>query len=150
MTINEYLDTIEKYIPEAKKTNEKVSNATVGWQLDHSLKVINSIALSLLHSKPQDYQPKTSLLKSIILFTGYIPRGKAKAPKLVNNKEEISKTDIEKQLKKAHQLLSQVKQLPSNSFFTHHMFGDLNLKTALKFMEIHTNHHIKIIKDILK
>ena len=38
--------------------------------------------------------------------------------------------------------------LNANSYFKHPYFGDLNLKKTLWFLNLHTNHHLKIIKDI--
>ena len=150
MTHQESIQAIKQYIPSAEKSNLAVSKSTVAWQLDHSLKVLNGIALTLKKSDPKNFKPKFSIQKSIILFTGYIPRGKAKAPKEVNYKNDISIESLQEQVKQAEKLIQEVEKLPASSFFHHPFFGDLDLKTSLKFMGIHTKHHIKIIKDILK
>lgn len=150
MTHKEALQTLITYIPFAEESNPEVSKTHVAWQIDHSLKVVIAIALALKSSNPLEYNPKFSMLKSAILTTGFIPRGKARAPKEVNNREAISIESIEEQIVEAENLFAEVELLPENSFFTHHMFGDLNLKTTLKFIGIHTKHHIKIIKDIIK
>lgn len=39
--------------------------------------------------------------------------------------------------------------LDENQFFTHTLFKQLNKKQTLKFLGLHTNHHLKIVKDIL-
>jgi hypothetical protein len=35
-----------------------------------------------------------------------------------------------------------------NKYFTHPIFGDLDVPKTLKFFTVHTNHHLKIIQDI--
>lgn len=150
MTHKEYIHVIKKYIPYAEKHNSAVSKSNVAWQLDHSLKVINAIALSLKKSNPENYKPKFSIQKHFIIFFGFIPRGKARAPKEVNYSNEISIESLHKQVEQAENLIKEVEKLPASSFFHHPLFGDLDLKTSLKFMGIHTKHHIKIVKDILK
>jgi hypothetical protein len=37
-----------------------------------------------------------------------------------------------------------------NKYFTHPIFGDLQLPTAIKFLYVHSYHHEKIIRDILQ
>ena len=44
--------------------------------------------------------------------------------------------------------LVDLETLNANSYFTHPYFGDLNLKKTIWFLNLHTNHHLKIIKDI--
>lgn len=150
MTAQESINEIKKLIPFAEKSDLSVSKTNVAWQLDHSLKVMIGMSQLLKNSKPENFKPKFSFLKSFILFSGFIPRGKAKAPKEVNNRNKISVELLNEQVELLENLLLEVNVLPSNSYFTHPMFGDLDLKTSLKFMGIHTNHHIKIAKDIIK
>jgi len=45
------------------------------------------------------------------------------------------------------ELLSTVNK---NKYFTHPIFGDLQLPTAIKFLYVHSYHHEKIIRDILQ
>ncbi len=40
--------------------------------------------------------------------------------------------------------------LPENVYFNHHVFGMLTKKQTLRFLEIHTKYHLKIVNDILK
>ena len=80
----------------------------------------------------------------------YIPRGKAKAPKVVLPPNHFSAEDLFSQLKLAKKQIESTKQLPKKSYFTHHIFGMLSKKQTLYFLAMHTNHHLKIIKDILK
>jgi hypothetical protein len=46
--------------------------------------------------------------------------------------------------------LESFNDLEKNSFFIHPLFKQLNKKQTIKFLKLHTNHHFKIIKDILK
>ena len=139
-----YLAEIKKFIPLAEKQNPKVSTTNVAWQLDHSLKVIISIAEGLVVSKPAEFKPRFSLVKWVIMAIKHIPRGKSKAPKFVNNTESISIKDLESQLALASAKLIEITTLHPNNYFKHPIFGHLNLKQAIIFIEIHTNHHLKI------
>jgi hypothetical protein len=50
---------------------------------------------------------------------------------------------------KAKQKTELFEKLPRNKFFTHPVFGDVRLRQAGRVIVIHTDHHIKIINDIL-
>ena len=63
--------------------------------------------------------------------------------------EIIVKEDIENQLEKAKENMAMLSILEDNQFFTHPLFKQLNKKQTLKFLKLHTNHHLKIVKDIL-
>ena len=64
--------------------------------------------------------------------------------------EQILEVDMQMQLQHAYANLKQLELLPENIFFDHHIFGMLNKQETLRFLEIHTNHHLKIVNDILK
>lgn len=129
--------------------NEKVSASTVGWQIDHSFKVINGV-LGLLNNAPTDKKTKLTLLGRFCLLTGYIPRGKGKAPKQVLPPEHITKSDLDSQLDSARKAIKKVPNINKKATFKHPFFGVLSKKQTLCFLETHTRHHLKIIRDILK
>ena len=97
-----------------------------------------------------DYKWKFNKIKSTILFTGIIPRGVAKAPKAVMTEEEISLEELKQQIEEAKLQIEGIKDLPKKANFKHPYFGYLDLKESKKFLQIHSRHHLKIIKDIIE
>lgn len=143
-----YLDELESFIPEFKEKNPKVSKSNIGWQIDHSLKVIITV-LNQLQSAPIGKSSKITLLGHFCLITGFIPRGKGKAPKVVLPPEIIEEKDLMKQLNVAKKLVSELSTVNKKAIFKHPFFGILRKKQTLRFVEVHTKHHLKIIDDIL-
>jgi hypothetical protein len=144
------LTKLESHIPDFEKTNLAVSNATIGWQIDHSLLVIIGIVGHLKNSNPKSYQWKWNWLRVYIKIINKIPRGKGKAPKAVQPIESSSIEMLTSKLEAAKKSISELETLNSNSHFTHPYFGVLNLKTTIWFLKLHTKHHLKIIQDINK
>lgn len=150
MNYDNILMRLEKAIPNADKTNAKVSARGVDWHLEHSLKIINSICSTVIESDPKNYKPKFNIGKWYILLRGSIPRGKGRSPKAFNNRESIDVSRLPELLASAKEKLKAIENLDANAHFAHPMFGDLNLEQAKKFINIHTKHHLDIIDDILK
>jgi len=138
---------IKEYIDHQEEKNLKISKANVGWHLDHSLKVINSVFEVLESSNSDDYKKKFNGLRLFTFTLGFFPRGKAKSPKRVLPPEIILKEGIETQLEKAIINIETMNSFDKNQFFTHPLF---NKKQTLKFLRLHTNHHLKIVKDIVQ
>ena len=144
------LHQLENHISNFEKTNPKVSNSTVGWQIDHCLLVINGIIGQIEISDPLKYQPKWTFPKFMVFTTGKIPRGKAKAPKVVIPTQVATQEELFAKLAAAKNNVLKLDSFSENQFFNHPYFKDLNVKQTKKFLTIHTKHHLKIIEDILK
>ena len=97
-TIHNLLLQLENHIPNLDKTNSQVSKSTIGWQIDHCLLVINGVISQLEISNPTEFKPKWNFFKFVILTTGKIPRGKARAPKLVNPKEVATVNELKSKI----------------------------------------------------
>ena len=143
------LDQLENHIQYSESTNFLVSQSTVGWQIEHSLLTINGIITAIQNSNPKEYSWQFSFMKWIILATKKIPRGKAKAPKVVVPKEGVTIANLEQHLAKARNAITTLELISKEHFFTHPYFGDLKKKQTILFLEIHTQHHLKIIHDIV-
>ncbi len=144
------LDQLELYIPDFEKTNPGVSNATIGWQIDHSLLVVNLVVAELKNSNPENYKWKFNKMRLLIQIVNTIPRGKVRVPKAVKPVDVATSADLKAKLELARKNIADMETLPAKSYFTHPFFGDLKLKTAIWFLKLHTKHHLKIIDDINK
>lgn len=147
---NNILKQLAQYIPFSEEENKAVSKRAVDWHLDHTIKIINLICKALMESNPEKYRSRFNAVKSFILLTGYIPRGMGKAPQAFNNQENTSVEKLIEMLAEAEKNFKAIESLPPNSYFRHPLFGDMNLRQAKKFILIHSQHHLKIIRDILK
>lgn len=147
--LQKILNQLESHIPNQEKTNLTVSQSTIGWQIDHSLLVFNSVVDQVKSSNPKNYKWKFNKIRLLIQITNTIPRGKVKVPKSVKPIDVASIEDLRTKLELAKKNLADLEKLPEKSYFTHPFFGDLKLKTTFWFLKLHTKHHLKIIEDIL-
>ncbi|MEJ6674524.1 MAG: DUF1569 domain-containing protein, partial [Polaribacter sp.] len=116
------LNFIKAHLNSLEKENLDVSKANVGWHLDHSVKVINSVFKGLQNSNSNEYKKEFNLLRSFIFTLGTFPRGKVKSPKRVLPPEIILKEDVENQLRLVTKNLESFNDLEKNSFFIHPLF----------------------------
>lgn len=143
------IDQLQSDISYFDKENIDVSGGSVGWHIEHSLKTIDQIVNACKNSNPSKYQWHFNFNRLLILsITKKIPRGKAKAPKVVRPEGEISKGSLQLHLEKVSQNLENWNGLDKNVHFPHPFFGILNKKETEKFLVLHTNHHLQIIEDI--
>lgn len=142
------LTKLESYLELHQKLNDTISGETIGWHIAHSCQVINTITNAIIHSDASKAKPKFSFLYHWIMFTNKIPRGKAKAPNIVIPKKTITRAEIVEEIELAKANLQTLSSTRQDKYFTHPIFGDLNVPKTLRFFTVHTSHHLKIIQDI--
>ncbi len=150
MILKKEFITIEENLAFFDIKNSKISSSKIAWHLDHIIKVINESFKAYKNSKPQNFVKKFNKYKFVIYLINRFPRGKAKAPKEVDSKNEIELQQLKKDIFWAKENINSIDSLDKKLYFKHPIFGHLDKKEYLKFLKIHTNHHLKIIKDILK
>lgn len=144
------IDDLKSKMEYAAVSNLKISGAPVAWHIDHALLVINAITHSIEKSNPSEYSSKRSFGKWYVFTFHKIPRGRAQSPKAVRPDQNFTTEDINRHFEICYTSLEKLNHLDRDKFFTHPYFGHLNLKSSIKFIEIHTKHHLSIINDILK
>ena len=144
------LHKLANYITQHNQSNTAISEAAVGWHIEHSLLVIKQITATVAQSEPKLYKSKFNVKRFFVFLTKTIPRGKAKAPKVVIPVDEITIETLQESLKNTYQAITYLKDCEEHQYFMHPFFGQLNKKQTIKFLAIHTEHHLKIIRDILK
>ena len=148
--LSAYIQALEDSIPHADKISPTVSSAAVGWHVQHCLMVISGITNQLKKSDPSQYKYSFNKIRTLVYLMNKMPRGKGKAPEAVNPVEVRSVIDLQVMIESTKVTLEELKTLPKYSHFMHPYFGMLHLRSTSKFLSIHTNHHIKIIKDIVR
>jgi len=126
-----------------------VSASSIGWHIEHTLLTINKIAEATKASDARDYKWTFKPIKYIVFFTGKIPRGRAKNPKVVDP-DFFNEDSLKIHIQKTKTTILELIHLEKEKYFKHPFFGNLKLKNTIKFLEIHTSHHLKIIEEIQK
>ncbi len=141
------LQELETKIPLQNILQTSVSASSIGWHIEHILLTINKIAEAIKTSDADNYTFVFKPLKYIVYLTGKIPRGKAKNPKVVEP-EFFDENTLNVHLQKTKTINLELENIEKNKYFKHPFFGNLKLNDTIKFLEIHTIHHLKIINDI--
>jgi hypothetical protein len=141
MNLLSLIDELERKVPDHDKSN---------WHIEHTLLVINGITNTLEKSDPSKYNWSFRPIKYLVFTLNKIPRGKGKSPKVVSPTETITKDSLQNHFDRTRLKVEALNRIPKSHFFPHPYFGNLRLKQAKKFIEIHTNHHLLIINDIVK
>jgi hypothetical protein len=148
--IKEALLRLDALANKFEAKNTQVSEASVGWHIAHGHLVVQSIVAALGASNPADYKWAFNIKRMGVLLVGALPRGKAKAPARVQPLNEITPEILAAASEKTAAALQRLTELPAKAHFKHPFFGVLHKNHSLRTMTIHTNHHIRIINDILK
>lgn len=143
------LDTFEQYLPKLEARNPAVSEWSVREQIHHALLSADAIARSVAESTPGARSPSFSLIKWVVLLTGRIPRGRAKAPEQVKPSAEVSREELEGLLVRARQSLTAAEASDPKAWFEHFVFGVMRRDAAIKLLHIHTRHHLAIVDEVL-
>ena len=127
----------------------EISQADIAWQLDHTLKAIIGLTEGLENSDPEFYALNFNIARTLVFTAGDFPRGVAQAPESVRPPEVITDTALLSQLALARTKIELLQNLPERSSYDHAQFGLLNRNQVARLIEVHTDHHLKIIRDIL-
>ena len=148
--LDEELAEIESLIEKRDVKNTAVSQADVAWHLDHSLKVVNRLSESLSSSNPEDFSSDLSMSRLVVFTTGIIPRGRAQASEEFLPPDDIRTEDIIAQLATARTHIAGLSSLDEKAHMEHPVFKTLDKGQTKRLMKVHTRHHLKIIRDILR
>ncbi len=149
LTLKKRISNLGQFTAHREISNPVISKASVGWHIEHCLLTINYVIDALDKSNPADYKPRSDYRRLLVMLFGIIPRGKVRAPKKVQPALMIDELTLAVHFANTERNLELLGKLESQKYFTHPFLGDFKLKPAIKFLSIHTNHHLKIIKDII-
>jgi len=129
----------------------KVSAWSVAQHLDHSLKV-GSAVLGVILTPKDPPKAGINLAGRVVLVIGRFPRGRGESPKPLRG-EAADTPKLLAAVEKARALRARVTAetlLSPSPVLKHPYFGGLSAAQAVKFLSIHTKHHLAIVADILR
>jgi hypothetical protein len=148
--LSDLIAILESKIAVHELINSSISKGSVGWHIEHTLLTFNTIIEALKKSDPANYKSRFDYRRLYVLLLGKIPRGKVKAPAVVQPKEDHNVDTLQQHISISKQNLKSLEDLQPSNFFTHPFLGDMNLKQAIRFLQVHTSHHVHIIDDIVR
>lgn len=128
-----------------------VSGWCVAEHLDHMVKVSNSILQAVVERQAPPLPSGITPVGRIVLTLGWLPRGRGKSPerlwgRRVSSAELLAALqDLEASVDGLD--LATLKQ-STRPTVKHAKFGGLNAAQALRFVDVHNDHHLQIIDDI--
>lgn len=131
----------------------RVSGWSVAEQLDHVTLVLAS-GTALLESPDESPERGINLLGRTLLTLGWLPRGVAKSPKGVRP-VGASAGEIRERIEQVRQRLRSLRGRREllegrRPLFRHPYFGGLTPRQGVRFLAVHTHHHLKIVDEILR
>jgi hypothetical protein len=131
--------------------SERVSDWSVGEQVDHVLKVLES-SLARLAAPGKPLDRGINVVGRILLKVGRLPRGVGRSPKSVlptaRSRAELADAldDVRERLRS---LAAQADVWRSQRpLVPHPYFGGLTPKQGARMLVVHTDHHLRIVSDI--
>ena len=148
--LEQLISELESNILHHELTVPHISTGSVGWHIEHSLLVLNTVIGALSKSDPSNYKRRFDIRRTAVMLVGKIPRGKIRAPKAVQPTTEFNMDSLRQHVHRTREHLKTLEQLTTGHYFTHPFLGDFKLGPAIKFITIHTKHHNQIIQDIVR
>ena len=141
---------LENKIKDQEILNTMVSKSSVGWHIEHTLLVMNLTIESILKSNPENYKWTFNFYRIMVFKMNKIPRGKVRAPKAVRPTEFFTTNSLKEHLELIKLNVEKLNTLNAKSYFPHPFMGDLNLKSTIRFLKLHTQPHINIMREIME
>lgn len=149
MPVRVKIEPLREFIDRSETRAPAVSSWSVGMHIEHCCLAMSSVCDALAGSVPPPPREGFSLLRFIVLRTGYIPRGRGKAPRVVTPTRQADVQELRALVEKAESDLRAASGLSGETWFRHFAFGVLNRDQSLRFLAIHNAHHVRIIRDVL-
>ncbi len=158
-------DAVQLYLKELQFFTEEQftdSPPSGGWSFSelycHLVQANNASLLAIekcLYGQAGNGSSRAPLMSRIILYFGKLPRQRYKAPsKLASLVKKISREDARNQMisftNRLKEVAAKLVKSPGKCRVRHPRLGMLNTLEWLRFIEIHTNHHLKQLKRIKK
>lgn len=137
--------------------NTQISDWSIGQQLHHIGSVNRTVAMSLIKlvqdATDRDADRRATLTGVSVLASGYIPRGRGKAPARLRPSNDLSRGDVVNSINKSRAKVEELNVFGAllktrMGRIEHPFLGYLKPSQWVRFINVHTEHHLKIVREI--
>jgi hypothetical protein len=139
----------EALVPHRDVRAPTVSQWSVGMHIHHCALAMRLVATEVLRCETPPPRWSANPVRTLILLTGRVPRGRAEAPAAVRPSVDLSEGLLGPALSEAAQLVRRLPDAPQEAWFRHFALGVIRRRSVPRFLEVHNRHHLRIISDIL-
>lgn len=144
------LNEVASYIALRDTINLEVSEASVAWHMDHIYLMVIQLHKALKYSDESNYKAESNMTRDYVFTSNTLPRGKVTAPEAVRPEENVTINTLQMHYAESLATVKKLPMLAEKKHFDHPILGTMNRDETINFLTIHTEHHLKIIRDILK
>ncbi|WP_430408275.1 DinB family protein [Kordia sp.] len=143
------LNEVASYIALRDTINLEVSEASVAWHMDHIYLMVDQLHKALKYSDESNYKAEPNKTRDYVFTSNTLPRGRVTAPESVRPAENVTINTLKAHYNEALATVEKLPMLAEKKHFNHPILGTMNRDETIKFLTIHTEHHLKIIREIL-
>lgn len=142
------LDQLEMQIAQGERRAPEVSAWSVGQHIEHVLRATSSLTVMIFRGRKPEGQCRQRVIKRQLLDQGFIPRGVAQAPDATLPGSKTSPQELLKLLLNTRARVEKLPDAEADSVADHPYLGALDVAEAIRFTEIHIDHHLGIMEEI--
>jgi hypothetical protein len=147
MTLLRQLEEMHALLDRADLRDPKISGWSVGQHIEHCCLTIRSVAVGIGRTSRERSSSDLTIAGLIIMDTGRIPRGTAEAPKSVVAEPSLSIGQLERSIDRVRVAVGELDPSSGMGYFDHPYLGRLDPGRAVRFLEIHNEHHLAIARE---
>jgi hypothetical protein len=150
--MNAELDQLLQRAERPDRSAPAVSKWSIHQHLEHAALSARHIADFVRRLNGGQGEPggRTRSVAHIVLLTGWIPRGKGQAPEFAMPGDAPDPARIRTLIEDARAILSEAGPPRGGHRLEHPLLGPFTARQWQRFGQVHTRHHLKIIRDIEK
>lgn len=146
----ERLDRITAFHKHLAVINPGVSNWSIGQQAEHVVRATSAFTVLILRNRVSDGNAEVKPIKDALLSRGFIPRGAAEAPEGTHPAADTDPAQLYQLLLKTRNRVERLIEVDPDAVAVHPYLGEMKRDEIIRFMVIHLDHHLSIMREILE
>ncbi len=142
------LRELQAQIPHHALLAPRVSASAIGWHIEHVALTVDVFLKGLGRTDQGPYHPRPDPRKLLALWIGWIPRGAVQSPASVRPSAPPDEQALLEHVERTESALGHLPSIPAEAWVKHPVLGPLRRDAVARFIDVHTRHHLKIVRDI--